>query len=279
VKGVQYGYRHIFRIIIAMGWSDFMLKYRGSFLGYLWSFAVPLVKFLVIYHIFRAFASDIPFYPLYLFLGILLWEHFAMVTSACMNMLHDKAVIIKKIVMPHWVLILAVGWTHVIILLTYFVIYFIVSLILGPGIPFAVWYLVLIIVQTTLLSLGVGMFLAAFVLKYRDIQHLWNVLLQILFWLTPIMYAYKPEAPFLQELIKRFSGFGGLSFWGMFDIFIRFQPLSVLLHDARRALLYADITGMPTTIHTSGFTALCACIFLAGLFIFNYRSRYFVEEY
>ncbi len=268
------------RIVIAFGWSDFILKYRGSFFGYLWSFIVPLVKFLVILHIFRPFAADIPLYPLYLFLGIVLWEHFSLLTTACIHLPQEKALIIKKVAFPRILLVLSTGWMHMIILLTYLAIFFFFCLFIGNGIPLsALWYLPILLLQTTLIALGVGMSLGSYALKYRDIQHLWNVILTVLFWLTPIMYAFRPDAPVLQDARELFTQSFALSLWSLFDIFIRFQPMSILIYGARRALLYPDTLGVPSLLHIGAFTAICAVIFLIGCWIFQRRSPYFIEEY
>jgi ABC-2 type transport system permease protein len=276
----SFRFRQSARIVAALGWSDFVLKYRGSLLGYLWSFVVPLVKFLVILHVFRPFAADIPLYPLYLFLGIVLWEHFSLLTNACIRLPHDKALIIKKIAFPRVLLVLGTGWMHMIILITYLCIFFIVFLLLGNGIPTsAIWYTPLLLVQTSLIALGVGMTLGSYALKFRDIEHLWNVLLTILFWLTPIMYQYQPARPLSQELPLLLSLESVSSVWTVLDMFILFQPLSILIHDARRSILYPDTLGIPSLLHIGVFTLLCAGIFVIGLWIFRRRSLYFIQEY
>lgn len=267
-------------IIMALGWADFLLKYRGSILGYIWSFIVPFVKFLVIFHIFRPFVSDIPQYPLYLFLGLILWEHFAMTTTACIQMPQDKSAIISKIAFPRILLMLSVGWTHFIILCTYFVIFLGAVVILGAKIPLNIlWYFPLLLGQASCISLGVGMILGAYALRFRDIQHLWTVVLQILFWLTPIMYAYKPTAPLMVDASRLLQNHISLSLWHFFDIFIRFQPLSILIHDARRALLYPELLGTPTLFHILFFSGACIMLFYIGMIIFKKRSPYFIQEY
>lgn len=266
-------------VVLAMGWADFLLKYRGSVLGYLWSFVAPLVKFLVMLHVFRRYV-DIPYYHLYLFLGLILWEHFSHTTTACIGMLDTKATIIKKVLMPRILLIMSVGWMHMIILLTYVSIFLIVGVITGMRIPPSlIYYMPITLIHATLIALGVGMFLSAFSLRYRDLQHLWVVGLQVLFWLTPIMYQYKPSAPLLSDIRNLFSGSMSLSFWSAFDIFIRFQPLSILIHDARRAFLYPDTMGVPSAIHVIAFTGVCCAVFLTGAMVFQRRSRYFIQEY
>ncbi len=273
-------FMHRLRVVTALGWSDFTLKYRGSVLGYLWSFLVPLVKFLVILHIFRPFASQIPFYPLYLFLGIILWEHFAMTTSACISLPHDKEAVIKKMPLPRILLVFSVGWMHCIILATYVIMFLLFSVAMGADLrAVALLYLPILFLQTTLLALGIGMMLGSYSLKFRDIPHLWGVLLQIFFWLTPVMYAYQPHAPVLADAQTLVSGGIPLTLWSWFDVFIRFQPLSLLMHDARRVLLYPGTLGIPSALHIGILTLILAVIFSAGVLVFLRRSPHFLEEY
>lgn len=275
----QFTWKHSLRVVLAMGFSDFILKYRGSFLGFLWSFIIPLVKFIVIFHVFSPFINGIPSYHLYLFLGIILWEHFSLITSGCMSMLHEKASIIQKVVFPRILLILSVGWTHTLILLSYFIIFLCIALIMGTAPTWGFLYIPLLFLQATLLGLSIGMILSSYALKYRDLQHLWGVILQVFFWLTPIIYPYKPQAPLAEDFANLFSGSLHVSFWSFFDIFIRFQPLSILLHDARRSILYPDTLGIPTLFHAVGFSIVCLLFFAGAVVVFQRRSRYFVQEY
>lgn len=273
-------WKHSVRVVLAMGFADFVLKYRGSFLGFLWSFIIPLVKFVVIFHVFSPFIKDVPFYHLYLFLGLILWEHFALITNACMSMLHDKAMIIQKVVFPRLLLILCVGWTHGLVLLSYFTIFLVIAFIMGIRPTWELLYVPLLFLQSTMLGLSVGMILSSYSLKYRDLQHLWGILLQVIFWLTPIIYPYTPKAPIMQDLENLFSlSSMHVSLWSLFDLVIRFQPLSILLHDARRVILYGEVVGIPTPFHALGFTLFCLLLLALCSLLFHRRSRYFVQEY
>lgn len=265
-------------MILALGWSDFSLKYRGSLLGYLWSFLGPLAQFLVIYHVFKPFvASALPHYPLYLFLGLILWEHFAMTTSGCMSVLFDKEGIIQKMAVPRFLLIGALGWQNLLIFLTRLLVFALLALLLGVSLPWSIAFVPLLLVQMTALALGVGMLFGSYVLRYRDLQHLWGIGLNVLFWLTPITYPYTAAAPLLEDL--RILVAGGFSWGAALSAFIRFQPLSLLLHESRRWLLYAEFLGVPSFLHVLGFTLVCLLVFVGGFCVFQCRSRFFVEEY
>ncbi|MDO8649568.1 MAG: ABC transporter permease [Candidatus Peregrinibacteria bacterium] len=268
------------RVVCAIGWADFVLKYRGSVLGYLWSFIAPLMKFLVILFVFQPLVGPaIPQYPLYLFLGLIVWEHFASTTYGCITMLIDKAPIIQKVVFPRVLLIFAVGWTNAIIFLTHVLIFLLFGFLLGVPPSSSLLYFLILLPQMTLLALGVGMALSAYFLKYQDIRHLWEIALQVLFWLTPVAYQYVVQGTVIHELANLFRESLSLSLWGFFQIFVRFQPLSILIHDARRTFLYAQTEGIPSPHHVLGTSAVCALIFLLGFLIFRKRSPYFVEEY
>jgi len=267
------------RVVFALGWADFILKYRGSILGYLWSLALPLSKFLVIFHILRPFTQNIEYYPLYLFLGLILWEHFSLVTFSCIALPEQQAGIIKRMRFPRILLVLSLGWTNLIILSTYLLIFLLFAVYMGAPIFPGILLLPLILLQSTLISLGIGMLMGAYALKYRDIAHLWTVGLQVLFWLTPVIYEYNPRGSLVQDFKNALSGSVHESLWGVLDFFIRFQPLSILIHDARRSMLYPATNGIPSLTHWVGFTIMCLVIFVFGTRVFIRRSKYFLDEY
>lgn len=269
------------RVIFAIGWSDFVLKYRGSILGYLWSLIGPLVKFGVILVVFGPYVEgQIPFYRLYLFLGIIIWEHFAVTTTACMSMLHEKASIIQRLPFPRILLIFAVGWTNLVVFLTHMLVFGFFCLWLG-----LVWtphatYLAVTIVEMTMLALGLGMLLSAYSLKYRDIPHLWSMLIQILFWLTPIMYPpAQSGGPAFSSAVQLLTAAKKSSLGGLVHLFIDAQPLSVIIHDARRTVLYPALWGVPTFAHTAGALVVSGTVFLLGIAVFLRRQGSFVQEY
>jgi ABC-type polysaccharide/polyol phosphate export permease len=272
-------WKHYLHIVLAMGWSDFVLKYRGSVLGYFWSLLAPLAKFLVILAVFRPLVgAAIPQYSLYLFLGIIIWEYFALTTVGCMNMLREKASLIQQVLFPRVLLIFTVGWSTLLVFATYLLVFFLFALFMGMPWPQGIWYMPLIVLQMSLLSLGVGMLLSSYCLKYQDIRHLWEIALQILFWLTPVMYA--PRLLLLhQDAPGALPDPSSFPLSSAFLAFVQFQPLSVLIDDARRVLLYDVPYGIPSLSHFAAFTAVCAAVFLLGLLTYLRRSRYFLEEY
>ena len=272
---------HAIRVVLAIGWSDFVLKYRGSILGYCWSLLGPLVKFGVILLIFGPYVEgQIPHYRLYLFLGIILWEHFATTIAGCMSMLHEKSSIIQQLSFPRILLICAVGWTNLIIFFTHLVVFGCFCMMLGVHWTWSALGIAIVMIEMTMLALGIGMILAAYSLKYRDIPHLWNVLSQILFWLTPVMYAPSPSGtPGLSGSLGVLESMSRGSYTHALRLMIDAQPLSMILHDARRFLLYPELWGTPTLVHSITLFLILLVIFGSGGLIFHRRQRYFLQEY
>jgi ABC-type polysaccharide/polyol phosphate export permease len=268
------------QVVLAIGWADFVLKYRGSILGYFWSLIGPLVRFLVILLIFGPYvSSSIPLYPLYLFLGIIIWEHFTVTTNGCMGMLFEKEGIVQRHPFPHFLLILAVGWTNLIIFATHLVIFALFAWYFQAHFTLNALLLPLILVQMTFIALGVGMVLASYCLKYRDVCHLWGIAIQILFWLTPIMYPYRAQETATKSIVSFFQQPGFHPLRQYLDLFIHFQPISIIINDARRLALYPGSSGVPTLLHLTGLTLICIMFFLLGKWLFDRRSPYFAQEY
>ncbi len=267
------------RIVWDLGWADFQLKYRGSVLGYFWSFAVPFCKFVIFFYVFRVlFVVDIPFYSLYLFLGIILWEYFANVTMACIGIPLTYADIIKNVAFPRFLLVFTVGWIQTIIFCTHVAIFFVMSVMMGAAPSWNALYFPVPFLQFTLFSLGIGSLLASYALRFRDFPHLWGILLQVFFWLTPITYVHAVHAPATVEFLQMISSPQQIIGWEMLTFFTRFQPLSLIIFDTRRVLL-PDGGGMPSLVHSVVLTAICLLVFWIGLLVFRKRSRSFVQEY
>jgi ABC-type polysaccharide/polyol phosphate export permease len=275
----RFSLSHALHVVLALGWSDFVLKYRGSTLGYLWSFASPLLYFFVLLHVFRPYVSDeIRSYPLYLFLGIIVWEHFSVTTSGCMAMLHDKSSIIQKVVIPKILLILAVGWTNVIIVMTRLAVFVVIAAWLDVPFTLGYLYLPLLIVQMTLLALGVGMLLSSYALRFKDISHLWAVILQAVFWLTPIAYPQRTR-PVVDQVLATLREGGGFSLGRVIDAMIQFQPLSLVVGVVRRSILQFNSLDVPSAGHMALVSAVCGLIFAAGALVYARRSKYFIQEF
>lgn len=171
--------------------TDFKLRYQGSILGYAWSLLRPLMLFLILYIVFVKFlklGNGVPHYPIYLLLGIVMWSFFAEMTSLSLGSIVGRGDLIRKIRIPRWIIVLSSSVTAVINLCLNLVVVFVFLLLNHVDITKSIVLLPLILIQLYLFSLGISLILATAFVKYRDVTHIWEVSLQGLFYLTPILY-------------------------------------------------------------------------------------------
>ncbi len=171
--------------------TDFKLRYQGSILGYAWSLLRPLLLFLILYVVFVKFlrvGGDVPNFPIYLLLGIVLWTFFAEMTSMSLGSIVGRGDLIRKIRIPRWIIIVSASVAALINLgLNLLVVLAFMFFNKVDLLQSSLW-LPLILLQIYILGLGLSLFLAAAFVKYRDISYIWEVILQAGFYATPILY-------------------------------------------------------------------------------------------
>jgi ABC-2 type transport system permease protein len=88
--------------------TDFKLRYQGSVLGYVWSLLRPLLLFVILYVVFVKFlkiGNEVPHYPIYLLLGIVMWNFFNEMTLQSTTAIVGRGDLIRKIRIPRWMII------------------------------------------------------------------------------------------------------------------------------------------------------------------------------
>lgn len=172
--------------------TDFKLRYQGSALGYVWSVLKPLFLFAIMYFVFGFifnFRGDVEHFAVYLLVGIVLWSFFTEATNQGLQAIVSRGDLIRKINFPKYIIIIS-GTTSALINLFFnlLVIFFFV-LINGVELTWMALLLPIVILELYVFSLGLAFFLSAFNVRYRDIGYLWEILLQALFYATPILYS------------------------------------------------------------------------------------------
>lgn len=171
--------------------TDFKLRYQGSTLGYAWSLLKPLFLFAILYTVFGLFlkiGGDVPHFPVYLLLGIVLWTFFIEATNQGLQAIVNNGNLIRKINFPKYIIIFSNTISALINLcLNLLVVLFFVWLN-GVDLHWHVLLLPLLILELYVFSLALAFFLSAAYVKFRDIGYLWEVLLQGAFYATPILY-------------------------------------------------------------------------------------------
>lgn len=184
--------------------TDFKVRYQGSLLGYAWTVLKPLFLFAVLYVVFvqmLRFGSDIPNYPVYLLLGIVLWGFFSEVTLTSMNAIVGRGDLIKKISIPRYLPIISGSISALINFSINLLVVFIFAFINGVE-PNASWLLLpIFVIELYFFALAIGFILGAIYVKYRDVTYIWEVFLQAGFFLTPIIVPLSQYPAAFQKLL------------------------------------------------------------------------------
>jgi len=180
-------YKYYLRLIVK---RDFVARYRKSVLGVLWSLLNPLLTMLVLAFVFtflfRRF--DIEYFHAYILSGLLIYNFFNESTMLAMNSVIDNEAIIKKIYLPKYLFPLAKVVSSLVN--TVFAFFAVLLVFIFTGVPFK-WTMLLLpipIAYVFVFALGVSMFMSSLAVFFRDIRHLYGVLLSLWMFLTPIMY-------------------------------------------------------------------------------------------
>jgi len=179
-------YRHL---VLQLALKDFKIRYTHSVLGYTWSVLKPLIFSVVYFLVFSVFVRfDIPNYPAYLLLGIVLWNFFAEGTSHGVGSLLAQGGIITKVAIPRHVVVLAAVLNAVLTFAISLTILATLMLLTGVPMRLPLVSLPILLFDLVALALGVSLLLSPLHVRFHDVGYLWNVALQIGFWLTPIIY-------------------------------------------------------------------------------------------
>jgi ABC-2 type transport system permease protein len=183
--------RRFWNLLWILAVTDWKLRFYGSFLGYLWTLARPFAFFGVIYVVFTEVAdvgNDIPNYGACILFSMVLFQFFAEATGSAVTSLVTRENLLRKMRFPRLVIPLATALTALMNLgMTLIAV---VLFAVGSGVnPDWAWLeLVPLVAVLAALATGTGMLLATLYVRYRDVQPVWDVATQILFYASPILY-------------------------------------------------------------------------------------------
>lgn len=173
-------------------WRDIKIKYKQTLLGFLWALLQPLLM-MTIFTLFFGRTLNIPSpdmpYPVYVFSGLLMWNFFSLGLTSASNSMVNNASIIKKIYFPR--IIIPVSSILVALfdfLMAFMLFIFLLVFFRQPVSWVACWAWPLSVLVAILATLGLGAWLAALNVKYRDFRYVIPFLVQVLFFLTPVIY-------------------------------------------------------------------------------------------
>jgi ABC-2 type transport system permease protein len=182
-------YRYLLRRIIR---KDMLVRYRGSILGWVWSYAKPAVQFLVYWlalGVFLGANGTIEGYPIYLVSGMILLNFFTEAFSNATRSLSDNSSLIQKIYLPREIFPVSSTLIAMVNFLPQLVILLVVCLAVGwhPTI-LAILAILAAMAITSILATGLGLFFGAVNVSFRDAQNFVDLILVVATWGSPVLY-------------------------------------------------------------------------------------------
>jgi len=236
---------------------DLRLKYRGSVLGFLWSMVNPLMV-VGVYAVAFGYILKVPTpaFVLYLVSGLLAWGYFAAAVSASTGAVIDSGSLIKSVCFPRAILpIAAVLFNLAQFVLTCAAAVPVALLLYGIApTPSMLAWPILVVLQT-LMCVGLALLLSTLTAFFRDIRHLLEIALQILFWMTPVIYESRMVPSALRAV--------------MF-----LSPMTPFALGYHQSLYYRQWPDATVWLTACAYTAL-AC--LIGFLVFRRHEEQFTE--
>jgi lipopolysaccharide transport system permease protein len=179
-------------LLYIFAWRDIKVRYKQTLLGVAWAIFQPFVTMVIFSFFFGKLAkipSDGAPYPVFVYSGLIFWNYFSSSLTNASNSLIAEQNIIKKVYFPRLILPISATVTHVIDF--FFALIVLVGIILffkiTPNI-LTILFIPLLLLISTIASSGVGLFLASINVKYRDVRYILPFFIQILLYVTPVIY-------------------------------------------------------------------------------------------
>lgn len=201
---------------------DFMRRYYNDRLGLVWALLNPLFQIVVYYLVFtRVFGNRDPNFVLILSSGILFWGVFAEITKGGMAVIQSKRYLIENIQFDKLDLFVSYALSVFMGFLFNLAVYLLLAVILDANINFNLLFVIPLLFNVFLLSVGVSMLLSVMVLFFDDVRHLWDMLLFVGFWGSGVIYS-------MDLLVAKIP------------VLNYFNPFIGILTNCRNALLYGE---------------------------------------
>jgi ABC-2 type transport system permease protein len=185
------GLDRFFHLTWTLAVHEFKLRFFGSVLGYFWQLMRPLLLFGVLYLVFAVIlkaGAGTKYFSAVLLFDIVLYTFFGDATTASVRAVFERENLVRKIRFPRLVIPASVVLTATFNLLLNLIVVMIFAIASGVR-PHWTWcFLPVIVLATWALCFGLSMILSALFVRFRDIAPIWEVILQALFYATPILY-------------------------------------------------------------------------------------------
>lgn len=248
--------------------TEFKLKFYGSVLGYVWQLLRPLMLFGILYIVFTEFVKfgeGVKHYPVVLLLGVLLYTFLAEAVSQSVESVVAREPLVRKVDFPRLVIPMSVVATAMLNLALNLVVVVIFALASGVEVGWRWIQLPFLIGAAALLAAGLAALVSALYVRYRDVKPISDVLLQILFYATPIFY---PIEVVTERTVQK--------------LLLLLNPFAVIVQQARHAVVDPSSPGAAAYVGGWAWMAIpvgIACaIVVAGFWYFNKEAPRIAED-
>jgi len=249
--------RHYLDVIAVLAQKDFKLRYRNSVLGFLWSLLNPLAYMVILTLVFSFLLRvGIPNFPAWLLVGLLVWRFFDVGTTQGLMVIVSNPALVTKVYLPRHIIVLSNSAANLLGASLEFVALLPLLVLLGVNLTAYVLILPVILISEFLIIFGLSLSLSALNVRYRDFYQLWEIALQLGFFLSPIFYD-------VSLIPERFRSLYSLN------------PVAALIESTRSMFLGHELPSLSTTVVVTASVAICL---VTGLFVFRRLEARFAEE-
>jgi ABC-2 type transport system permease protein len=258
--------KRLFVLTWTLAVTEWKLRFYGSVLGYVWQLARPFAFFGVIYVVFTQIVDlgdQIRNYGVYILFALVLFTFFSEVTNGSVRSLVSREALLRKVSFPRLAIPLSVTLTGLFNLGGMLFAAFIFATASGIYPDWSWLELPVLVFMLTLLSCGVGMMLSVLYVRYRDVEPIWEVFTQILFYGSPVLYVSTLvpdccERPYVA------------------------QPLATIMTEMRHAVVDSSAPDVVASIGGAWRLVLPVAVivgsFLLGLWLFNREAPRIAEH-
>ena len=249
-----YSYREMMYNLVK---KDLRTRYKGSILGFLWTFVNPILQ-LVIYTIVFSIImrSNVEKFYMYLFIALIPWIFFTTaLQGGATSIIYGKD-LIKKVYFPRTIIPLSVVNAAFMNMLFSMIVVFIALIVSGIGISWYIVFLPIVMLVEYLFALGLALIFAALTVYFRDLEHILGIVIMGWFYLTPIVYTVDMVPEELRGYYK-------------------LNPMTDIIAVYREILYYKQ---MPEFSTITGIFVWSIVFIVCGYVLFQKLQRHFVEE-
>ena len=247
------GFKEQFNIILELAKKDIRLNYNNTVFVYLWMVINPLFLLITLYIVFSIIMKmELPNYQIFLLLGIIVWNFFSEATTKSLDSIRSSVDLLKKIKIPLYSIIFSANVSSIISFAINLTILVLMMLIFRINIFTPIRILSLVYFALLfLLVVSVSFLISTAHILFKDTFHIWNFLLLIGFWLTPIIY---PEQYIPTQYLKYYM----------------LNPLARLISHLRNSIIYNHVDSLIQILIT---VSIVFSVFFVSVWFYNNYAK------